>query len=70
MMPSSSLVTGMVLTVMVMAVEGDMMIGVTQLIHGYNPAMKRASPNATRLRWYVTIFRCYVLYCSAPVSYF
>ncbi|CAB9504617.1 expressed unknown protein [Seminavis robusta] len=45
---------GMILTVMVMAAEGDFVIGISQLIEGYDDKYKDKFPNATWTRWLVT----------------
>ena len=52
---------GMLVTAMVMAAEGDLVIGATQLISGFDPRMQEMSPHATWLRWYLTgILQCLV----------
>jgi hypothetical protein len=45
---------GMLVTAMVMAAEGDLVIGFTQLIKGYDPKMLEISPHATWSRWLFT----------------
>ncbi|CAB9505496.1 EGF_like [Seminavis robusta] len=45
---------GMVLTVMLMAVEGDIVVGFSQLLEGYDDGILHDMPNATFLRWLVT----------------
>ncbi|CAB9499994.1 Notch ligand involved in the mediation of Notch signaling (By similarity) [Seminavis robusta] len=45
---------GMVLTVMVMAADGDFVIGIAQLIEGYDDSYMEKFPNATWYRFLVT----------------
>lgn len=45
---------GMLLTVMVMAVDGDLVIGITQLIKGYDPRIQERSENASWTKWLIT----------------
>lgn len=45
---------GMLLTAMVMAADGDLVKGVTQLIKGYDPKIQVQSPHASRFRWLMT----------------
>ena len=39
---------------MVMAAEGDLVIGITQIIQGYDPNILLEAPNATMIRWFFT----------------
>ncbi|CAB9504687.1 multiple EGF-like-domains [Seminavis robusta] len=45
---------GMVLTVMLMGVEGDIVVGGSQLLEGYDDGILHDMPNATFPRWLVT----------------
>ena len=64
---------GMLLTAMVMAADGDLVIGCTQLIKGYDPKIREASPNATWIRWLFTgilqsLVGCLLLFDSFVLS--
>lgn len=45
---------GMLLTAMVMAAEGDFVIGITKLIKGYDYRIREQSPNASWPKWLIT----------------
>jgi len=44
----------MLITVMVMASDGDCVKGIMQLTEGYDPSIMQDSPNATFYRWFLT----------------
>ncbi|CAB9511052.1 expressed unknown protein [Seminavis robusta] len=45
---------GLILTVMITATSGDIIVGLTQLCEGYNPDIQEEMPNATFIRWLLT----------------